>query len=311
MRRPARLKSVRRRAAARGSSTATSPWACCPAPAAAPPSAVRARGCARADQKPLFTTPHVGYPVASRDRSRDDDRRYSHRCRRRRHLHGPGGVGSVGGHVVVQGADHARGARRAACSNGIAALEPETGPWALARPRDDAGDQRHRRAARRARRARHHARLPRRARDRAAEPHASLPARPARQARAAGAAPSAPRDHRAGGRRRHRAGAARARRARRHRRGFQARGRRERGGLPAPRLREPRARAGAPAGARAALPPRLDLERDQRRVPRVRAHVHDRAQRGRHAAGHALPRRPARAAARGPRRCTSCTRRAA
>ena len=72
-------------------------------------------------------------------------------------------------------------------------------------------------------------------------------------------------------RRRHRADAAAPGRARRHRGGLQARGHRERRGVPAPRLRRVRPRAGAPPGPRGALPVRVRVERDQCGVPRVRA----------------------------------------
>ncbi len=52
--------------------------------------------------------------------------------------------------------------------------------------------------------------------------------------------------------------------------------------------------AGAPPGPRAALPAPVRLERDQRGVPRVRAHVHHGAQRRGDAAGDPLSRRPRR-----------------
>ena len=76
----------------------------------------------------------------------------------------------------------------------------------------------------------------------------------------------------------------------------------------------PRARAGAPARARAALPPRLGVERDQRGVPGVRAHLHHRAERQRDAAGRPLPGRAHRRARRRQRagpRSACCTPRAA
>src|SRR5204862_512761 len=204
---------------------------------------------------------------------------------------------------------------RRACAVGPAVQRE--GPDAAGQPRprgdaraDDAGrqraaglrvarhahrHQRDRRGPRRRRRPEHHAWLPGRARDRAREPPASLRPRGRAQASGSRAAAAATRGDRARRSRRDDRNGARPRRDPRARGDAGARGRAERGRLPAAQLRQSRARARAARASGAALRPRLRVERYQRRVPRVRALLHDRPQRRRDAAGFLLYRPAGRA----------------
>ena len=150
----------------------------------------------------------------------------------------------------------------------------------LRRPRDDRRDERDHRGQDRARRLRHDRGVPRPARDR--PPGAAVPLRhPVREGEAA--RPARPRGDRRRAARPGRRGAAAARGRLRARGGRDpaARGGRVGRRLPAPRLRQPRARAARRRDPRrgAAGRPDLALRRGRARVPRVPARLDDRDQR--------------------------------